>query len=227
MPLSAYMLASVILVLRENGVSIQDIQRQLADENVSCHRSTIYRFLERFEEGHVLADHPSSGRRVQFRDEHRDIVNHEMSNNHEMNSMQLRDVLQERTDECTVQMDSNGRYRISKRGATEIALFTGTMDSVRYQDILEAALLPFIRERFPQGHRFMQDNAPMHTSRATMQFLRENGINWFWTPPESLYLNPIELMWAEMKYYIRHRAKPKTKDQLADGIQEFWCTVDQ
>ena len=35
-------------------------------------------------------------------------------------------------------------------------------------------------------------------------------------------MNPIENVWHEMKEYIRGKVKPKTKDQLVDGIRRFW-----
>jgi len=32
-------------------------------------------------------------------------------------------------------------------------------------------------------------------------------------------------MWHELKEYIRREVKPKTKDELVDGIKEFWGSV--
>ena len=57
--------------------------------------------------------------------------------------------------------------------------------------------------------------------------MRDNGIHWWKTPAESPDLNPIENLWHELKEYIRREVKPKTKDELIDGIIEFWSTVDQ
>ena len=64
------------------------------------------------------------------------------------------------------------------------------------KSILRDNLLPFIKERFPDSHRFQQDNDPKHRSNMTKQFMEENGINW-WTvwPSESPDINPIEMVW--------------------------------
>ena len=47
-----------------------------------------------------------------------------------------------------------------------------------------------------------------------------------YTPPESPDCNPIENMWHELKEYIRREVQPKSKQELIDGIEHFWTTVD-
>ena len=101
----------------------------------------------------------------------------------------------------------------------------GIMDAPAYIDILQQTLLPFIRSVYPDTHRFMQDNDPKHMSRVCQTFLEDNGINWWRTPPESPDLNPIENLWHELKEYLRKEVKPRTKDELIDGIEEFWGSV--
>ena len=154
------------------------------------------------------------------------------------------------TDECTVQLDHHSRicFRkryhprvlkqrakhpakihiwggISKKGATRIVMFTGTMNATRLRSILEAGLIPFINELFPMGHRLYQDNDPKHTSEYISRFFEEQGINWWPTPPESPDLNPIENIWGSLKQYLRTTYKPRNLEQLKSGIQQFWMTL--
>ena len=100
------------------------------------------------------------------------------------------------------------------------------MDRFLYVEILKQTLLPFIQTTFPSSHRFMQDNDPKHTSVYASEFMGQEGINWWKTPPESPDLNPIENLWHELKEFIRREVKPKTKEELVQGIERFWSKVD-
>ena len=99
------------------------------------------------------------------------------------------------------------------------------MDASVYVNILQQTLLPFVQSVYPDVHRFMQDNDPKHTSKLGESFLRTNGINWWKTPPDSPDLNPIENLWHELKEYLRREVKPRSKDELVDGIVQFWGSV--
>lgn len=154
------------------------------------------------------------------------------------------------TDECTVQLEHHSRicFRkekqprvlkqqakhpikvhiwggISTRGATKLVMFTGIMNAQCLAAILEAGLLPFIRERFGDGHRLYQDNDPKHGSKLIENFFEENSINWWATPPESPDLNPIELIWGSLKQYLRSIHKPRNLEELKSGIERFWLTL--
>ena len=61
----------------------------------------------------------------------------------------------------------------------------------------------------------MQDNNLKYTSRKVQDFLAEK-------PAESPNCNPIENVWHKLKEYIRREVKPRTKEQLVEGIHEFW-----
>ena len=156
------------------------------------------------------------------------------------------------TDECTVQLETHKRFccrkkgeaarpkprpkhpvkvhvwaGISKRGATGVCIFEGIMDRYLYVDVLRRTLVPFIQGVYTDGHRFMADNDPKHTSVHAREWLRDNSINWWRTPAESPDLNPIENLWHELKEFIRREVKPKTKGELVQGIKDFWVTVDR
>lgn len=75
------------------------------------------------------------------------------------------------------------------------------MNAVRYGQILQTSLLPFIKEAFPEGHRMQQDNDPKHTSRYIKRFFEDNNVVWWKTPAESPDLNPIENVWGCLKQY--------------------------
>ena len=71
---------------------------------------------------------------------------------------------------------------------------------------------------------FMQDNDSKHTSKAAKAFLEANGVLWWKTAPESPDCNPIENLW-QLKEYVRREVKPKAKEELMEGILNFWRTV--
>ena len=39
-------------------------------------------------------------------------------------------------------------------------------------------------------------------------------------------MNPIENIWHELKEFIRREVKPKSKEELIEGIELFWDSVD-
>ena len=154
------------------------------------------------------------------------------------------------TDECSVQLEQHSRicFRrhlqprklkprakhpvkihilrgISTCGATRVIMFSGIMNARLLATILEAGLVPFISERFSDGHCLFHDNDPKHASGHIEKFFEHNNINWWPTPPESLDLNPIENVWGSLKQYLWNNYKPKSLQELKDGIEQFWVTL--
>ena len=56
-------------------------------------------------------------------------------------------------------------------------MFTGIMDAIHFSEILDASLVPFIAECFPDGHRFQMDNDPKHRSSHIEKYFERHNIN--------------------------------------------------
>jgi len=95
------------------------------------------------------------------------------------------------------------------------------MDADLFCNILKTTLVPFIRERLPV-HWFMQDKDLKHMSRQAHTFFEEQNTNWWHTPPESPDLNPIKDSWHKLKFFLESKVKPSNKQELVDGLKEFW-----
>ena len=154
------------------------------------------------------------------------------------------------SDECTIQLEHHGRLcfrkirqprklkprpkhpaklhiwgAISSRGAASVVMFTSIMDAIRFGEILDASLVPFIAECFPDGHRFQMDNDPKHRSSHIEGYFETHHTNWWATPPESPDLNPIENLWGSLKQFLRTTHKPKTLGELKEGVLKFWRSL--
>ena len=64
---------------------------------------------------------------------------------------------------------------ISYRGRTVLCIFEGKMNAPLFISILKHSLLPFIKDVYPDGHRFIQDNDPKHCSLLARKVYEEEG----------------------------------------------------
>lgn len=58
-----------------------------------------------------------------------------------------------------------------------------------------------------------------------IEYLDVNKVKYWPTPAESPDLNPIEMVWHELKHHLRKHVKPKNKEELVNGIISFGATV--
>jgi len=113
-------------------------------------------------------------------------------------------------------------------GAIALAETPPRMDFAGYCEILEV-MLPHINALFGEGHNlhFAQDNATIHTSRATRAWFAAHPqfvlLPW---PPHSPDLNPIEHVWAFMAREWDSRNEG-TKEELQAHVREIWGVLER
>ena len=97
-----------------------------------------------------------------------------------------------------------------------------------------------LKDNLPQhlepGLLFMQDNAPIHTARATLKWLEDNNVVVIEWPPYSPDLNPIEHLWKWLKEKL-HELYPhlqevtgpleEVQDYMERAIRHAWREIDQ
>jgi hypothetical protein len=112
---------------------------------------------------------------------------------------------------------------ISRSGVTNLLVFEGKMDGTGFVRLCGEFLIPFINETFPNFHILHMDNAPQHTTAD--QFFQTNNINHRPAPAQSPDMNPIELVWHDLKVWLTNVWLPRNRAELLIGIQVFWRDV--
>ncbi len=87
-------------------------------------------------------------------------------------------------------------------GPGRLAVINGTMNSAVYQKILKDNVRPSVRDlKLKRTWVLQQDNDPKHTS----EWLKKNKMKTLEWPSQSPDLNPIEMLWHDLKKAVHAR----------------------
>ncbi|KAH9076013.1 hypothetical protein Ae201684P_012503 [Aphanomyces euteiches] len=114
----------------------------------------------------------------------------------------------------------------SSHGKTDIAFLEGNQNSNKYIWTLQDFLFPFVHKAHGEEFTFMQDNASIHTSKDTLEFLAECKVNIFKHPALSPDLNPIENLWGQLVRAVYPNGKQYNDiESLKSAIAREWSKI--
>ncbi|KAK3550884.1 hypothetical protein QTP70_007512 [Hemibagrus guttatus] len=115
--------------------------------------------------------------------------------------------------------------RSSYYGPGRLAVINGTMNSAVYQKILKENVRPSVCDlKLKRTWVLQQDNDPKHTSKSTSEWLKKNKMKTLEWPSQSPDLNPIEMLWHDLKKVV-HARKPSNVAELQQFCKDEWAKI--
>lgn len=105
-------------------------------------------------------------------------------------------------------------------GRTAHTIYQGGTTTERFAGYLRDTLLPTLSG----NDIIVMDNMSSHHAGAVKDILDASGIRYFYLPPYSPDLNPIEKMWSKIKAYLR-KEKVRIVSRLPDAVEKAFSTV--
>ncbi|EFO91899.1 hypothetical protein CRE_12286 [Caenorhabditis remanei] len=120
---------------------------------------------------------------------------------------------------------ADGLGRLLQRNEDETSIHHNSKTSVSYQSILQKAIVPFFRNK-RRTHVFQQDNASIHKSISTQNWLKAQKITDLEWPAVSPDLNPIENLWGLLvRRVYKHGRQFNTIQELKDAVETEWNAI--
>ncbi|KAF7645015.1 hypothetical protein LDENG_00211660 [Lucifuga dentata] len=110
-------------------------------------------------------------------------------------------------------------------GPGNLTVIDGLMNSSVYQSILDEHVMASAR-KLHLGTKWIlqQDNDPKRSSKSTVEWLQKKRIKILSWPSQSPDLNPIEMLWRDLKAAV-HQRKPSNLTQLKQYCVEEWAKI--
>lgn len=99
-------------------------------------------------------------------------------------------------------------------------LIEGPINGETFRTYVEKVLTPVLRP----GDIVIMDNLGSHKSKTVRQAIRAAGAKLFFLPKYSPDLNPIEMLFAKLKHWLR-TAAARTANAVCDAIAPILDTV--
>ncbi|KAK3562010.1 hypothetical protein QTP86_023463 [Hemibagrus guttatus] len=110
-------------------------------------------------------------------------------------------------------------------GPGRLAVINGTMNSAVYQKILKDNVRPSVCDlKLKRTWVLQQDNDPKHSSKSTSEWLKKNKMKTLEWPSQSPDLNPIEMLWHDLKKVV-HARKPSNVAELQQFCKDEWAKI--
>ena len=106
---------------------------------------------------------------------------------------------------------------------TYLVTLKGKIDSKSCQTCLNHHLKP----KMEPGEYLVQDNAPVHVSASTRDWLKNEHMKFIEWPLHSPDLNPIENVWAMLTkiFYAADGKQYKSISELKEGLMLAWQSI--
>lgn len=98
-------------------------------------------------------------------------------------------------------------------GLTAVAVFNGPIDNASFLAYVEQILVPTLRP----GDVVVLDNLAVHKQPDVRAAIAHAGASLRFLPPYSPDFNPIELVFAKLKAFMR-AARPRSFDQVCEQV---------